>query len=64
MVGAGRKTNSVDQTYEFKIDVNQYSPLITYMSIYTGGPKTAAVLAVEREKEESMRKHLANPSTP
>ena len=64
LVGAGGKTNTSDQTYEFKIDVNQYSPLITYLSIYTGGPKTAAVLAVEREKEESIRKQAANPNKP
>ena len=56
MVGVGGKTNVVDQTYEFKIDVKQYSPLITFMSIYNGGPRTLAVLEKERQAEENMRK--------
>ena len=56
MVGVGGKTNVVDQTYEFKIDVKQYSPLITFMSIYNGGPRTLAVLEKERQAEENLRK--------
>ncbi len=56
MVGVGGKTKVVDQTYEFKIDVKQYSPLITFMSIYNGGPRTLAVLEKERQAEENLRK--------
>jgi conjugal transfer pilus assembly protein TraE len=62
MVGIGGKTKVADQTYEFKIDVKQYSPLITYLSIYSGEPRTLAVLEKERQAGENMRKQKETQS--
>lgn len=41
-----------NQTFEFIIDIRGYSPVITHMATYLGGPKTADLVA----KEEEMRK--------
>jgi conjugal transfer pilus assembly protein TraE len=52
MTGAGGKSVPTEQTFEFKIDVKQYSPIITQMASYAGQPKLTNVL----QKEEVKRK--------
>jgi len=65
MVGAGGKTANAEQTFEFRIDVKQYSPLITHFAAYPGGPKTAPLVQRENEKrllkqEEALRQQTAS----
>ncbi|WP_027156647.1 TraE/TraK family type IV conjugative transfer system protein [Methylobacter luteus] len=52
LMGAGGKSSPTEQTFEFKIDVKQYSPIITQMASYQGMPKLLSVL----QKEEARRK--------
>jgi len=47
MTGAGGKSTPTDQTFEFQIDVKQYSPIITQMASYQGMPKLISVVAKE-----------------
>jgi conjugal transfer pilus assembly protein TraE len=56
MVGPGGKTANSQQTFEFKIDVRQYAPLITRFAVYPGGPMTAPL--VQREKDKQQQKQL------
>ena len=53
MTGAGGKSTPTEQTFEFKIDVKQYSPIITQMASYQGMPKLVSVLAKETAKQKS-----------
>jgi len=53
MTGAGGKSTPTEQTFEFKIDVKQYSPIITQMASYAGMPKIASVLAKEEAKQKA-----------
>lgn len=50
MIGAGVKSNPTEQTFEFKIDVKQYAPVITEMASYAGMPKILSVLDKEKNK--------------
>lgn len=50
MTGVGGKTYPTEQTFEFKIDVKQYSPIITHMASYEGMPKLLSVLQKEEAK--------------
>ena len=60
LTGAGGKSNPTEQTFEFKIDVEQYSPIIMQMASYKGMPKLASVLAKEeaKQKAEEERQNL------
>lgn len=61
MVGAGGKSTPTEQTFEFKIDVKQYSPIITQMASYAGMPKLVSVVAKEEAKlkaDEERQKQL------
>jgi conjugal transfer pilus assembly protein TraE len=63
MTGAGGKSTPTDQTFEFKIDVQQYSPIITQMASYAGIPKLLSVLQKEQVKnkvEEERQKLIKN----
>jgi len=63
MTGAGGKSTPTDQTFEFKIDVQQYSPIITQMASYAGIPKLLSVLQKEQAKnkvEEERQKLIKN----
>lgn len=53
MTGAGGKSSPSEQTFEFKIDVKQYSPIIMQMASYAGMPKLENVLAKEAAKEKA-----------
>jgi len=53
MTGAGGKSSPTEQTFEFQIDVKQYSPIITQMASYAGMPKIASVLAKEEAKQNA-----------
>ncbi len=53
MTGAGGKSTPTEQTFEFQIDVKQYSPIITQMASYPGMPKLTSVLAKEAAKEKA-----------
>lgn len=61
MTGAGGKSTPTDQTFEFQIDVKQYSPIITQMASYAGMPKLISVVAKEeakRKAEEERQKQI------
>ena len=61
MTGAGGKTSPTEQTFEFKIDVKQYSPIITHMASYGGMPKLLSIIQKEEAKqkmEEERQKQL------
>ena len=61
MTGAGGKSTPTDQTFEFQIDVKQYSPIITQMASYQGMPKLISVVAKEeakRKAEEERQKQI------
>lgn len=61
MTGAGGKTSPTEQTFEFKIDVKQYSPIITHMASYAGMPKLLSIIQKEEAKqkmEEERQKQL------
>lgn len=61
MTGAGGKTSPTEQTFEFKIDVKQYSPIITHMASYEGMPKLLSVIQKEEAKqrmEEERQKQM------
>jgi conjugal transfer pilus assembly protein TraE len=53
MTGAGGKSSPTEQTFEFKIDVKQYSPIITAMASYEGMPKLISVLQKEEAKQKA-----------
>lgn len=40
------------RTYEFGIRIAHYAPLVTHITTYEGGPRTADVLAREKSREE------------
>lgn len=40
------------RTYEFGIRIAHYAPLVTHITTYEGGPRTADVLAREKNREE------------
>lgn len=52
LMGAGGKSAPSEQTFEFQIDVKQYSPIITQMASYQGQPRLLSIL----QKEEARRK--------
>ena len=53
MTGVGGKTTPTEQTFEFIIDVKQYSPVITHMASYEGMPKILSVLQKEEAKHKA-----------
>lgn len=53
MTGAGGKSTPTEQTFEFKIDVKQYSPIITQMASYEGQPRLTSVLQKEEAKKKA-----------
>ena len=53
ITGIGGKSTPTEQTFEFKIDVKQYSPIITQMASYQGMPKLLSVLQKEEAKEKA-----------
>ncbi|MDO8845335.1 TraE/TraK family type IV conjugative transfer system protein [Methylicorpusculum sp.] len=52
MTGAGGKSSPTEQTFEFKIDVKHYSPIITHMSSYKGMPKLLSIIKKEEAKQK------------
>ncbi|MBM6705427.1 hypothetical protein H6A60_13235, partial [Sutterella massiliensis] len=38
--------------YEFGIKIAHYAPLVTHITTYEGGPRTADVITRERHREE------------
>jgi conjugal transfer pilus assembly protein TraE len=59
--GVDGKTTPNEQTFEFKIDVKQYSPLITHMASYTGEPKILSVVQrdeIRKKYNEERQKSL------
>jgi len=53
MTGSGGKSTPTEQTFEFKIDVKQYSPSITQMASYQGMPRLLSVLQKEETKQKA-----------
>jgi conjugal transfer pilus assembly protein TraE len=53
MTGAGGKSSPTEQTFEFKIDVKQYSPIITQMASYQGMPRLLSLLQKEEAKQKA-----------
>jgi conjugal transfer pilus assembly protein TraE len=61
LIGAGGKSAPTEQTFEFQIDVKQYSPIITQMASYEGQPRLLSVLMKEearRKADEERQKQL------
>lgn len=56
LVGAGGKGSYSDQTYEFQIDVRQYSPVITHLALYPGAPRTLEVIQREEARRQAEKK--------
>lgn len=52
MIGAGGKSTPSNQTFEFIIDVKQYSPSITHMASYEGMPKLLSIIQKEELKKK------------
>ncbi|WP_036250062.1 TraE/TraK family type IV conjugative transfer system protein [Methylobacter sp. BBA5.1] len=68
MTGAGGKSDATEQTFEFKIDVKQYSPIITQMASYEGMPKLISVIQkeeakqkAEEERQKALQKNRSQP---
>jgi conjugal transfer pilus assembly protein TraE len=53
MIGGGGKSTPTDQTFEFRIDVKQYSPIITSMAAYKGGPRLKDFVIAEETKKRA-----------
>ena len=53
MAGLGGHAPATEQTFEFKIDVKQYSPIITQMATYEGGPKLLKMLEQVEAKQKA-----------
>jgi conjugal transfer pilus assembly protein TraE len=53
MIGAGGKSIPDEQTFEFIIEVKQYSPVITHMDSYKGMPKLLSVIQKEEAKQKA-----------
>lgn len=53
MTGVGGKSTPTEQTFEFIIDVKQYSPIITHMASYEGMPKILSVIQKEEAKHKA-----------
>lgn len=53
MSGAGGKSTPTEQTFEFIIDVQQYSPVITHMASYEGMPRVLSVIQKEEAKQKA-----------
>jgi conjugal transfer pilus assembly protein TraE len=52
LLGPGGKSSATEQTMEFKIDVKQYSPIITHLASYAGGAHIKQV----KDREEARQK--------
>jgi conjugal transfer pilus assembly protein TraE len=59
LVGSGGKTKRTQQTFEFKIAVQNYSPIITHMAAYSGSAKLVAI--VKKEDALSKRSEARQP---
>jgi conjugal transfer pilus assembly protein TraE len=53
MAGLGVHTPATEQTFEFKIDVKQYSPIITQMATYEGAPKLLKMVEQVEAKQKA-----------
>jgi len=59
IAGAKGRVEPTEQTFEFVIDVKQYSPIITHMASYASNPKIIPVLQqdeIRRKYEEELKK--------
>ena len=55
ITGVGAKSSSSAQTFEFKIDIKNYSPVITNLALYEGEAKIVAVVKREAAKQQSQK---------
>jgi conjugal transfer pilus assembly protein TraE len=53
MAGLVVHTPATEQTFEFKIDVKQYSPIITQMATYEGAPKLLKMVEQVEAKQKA-----------
>ncbi|QXP89488.1 type IV conjugative transfer system protein TraE [Methylococcus capsulatus] len=52
LAGPSGKTKESEETFEFRIDMRGYAPVITEFTVYPGPPRTEGVLLREQRKEE------------
>lgn len=52
MMGAGGSSPVTNQTFEFTINVKNYSPIITQMASYPGQPKFISTVEAEEKKKK------------
>ena len=53
MTGLAGQSTPTEQTFEFKIDVRQYAPIITQMASYAGAPRLQTILQAEEAKKKA-----------
>ena len=53
ITGAGTRSESSSQTFEFNIDIRNYSPIITHLALYQGEAKVQAVVKQEEAKQKA-----------
>lgn len=53
ITGVGAKSSQTIQTFEFRININNYSPIISHLALYEGEAKIMAVV-----KREAAKKHI------
>jgi conjugal transfer pilus assembly protein TraE len=55
ITGVGAKSGSSGQTFEFKIDIKNYSPIISHLALYEGEAKIVAVVKREAAKQQTKK---------
>ena len=53
MTGLVGQSTPTEQTFEFKIDVRQYAPIITQMASYAGAPRLQTIMQAEEAKKKA-----------
>ena len=62
ITGAGAKSGSTPQTFEFKVAIRDYSPTITHLALYEGEPRTVEV--VKRTEASKASKNQTTEGNP
>jgi conjugal transfer pilus assembly protein TraE len=55
ITGVGAKSASSAQTFEFKIDIRNYAPVISHLALYEGEAKIVAVVKRDAAKEQTKK---------
>ncbi|NOU21860.1 MAG: hypothetical protein HOO93_08730 [Methyloglobulus sp.] len=63
MPGVEGRSQPTEQTFEFIVDVKQYSPIISHMASYAGTPKILSVVQkeeIQKKYDEDRQKSIKN----